>query len=196
MSLNIIVCVKQVPDPEAPPSGYRIDPEAKRVIPPPGTPPVISPFDENGLEAALRIKDIQKSKVTVISMGRNLSKAVLRKSLAIGADELILLDDDAFEDVDSYATAFALSTAIRKVGEYDLIFAGRQAADSDAGQVGSGIAELLGIPSVTVARKVELHDGRVRVQRVLPDGYQVIEAVLPALITVGNELGELRTATL
>jgi electron transfer flavoprotein beta subunit len=157
---------------------------------------VISPFDENALEAALRIKDIHQSEVTVISMGRNLSKAVLRKSLAVGADELVLLEDDAFDSLDSYATAFVLSAAIRKIGKYDLIFTGRQAADWDAGQVGSGIAELLGITSVTIAKKVELPDGRVKVARVLPDGYQVIEAALPVLITVGNELGELRTAAL
>lgn len=196
MSLNIIVCVKQVPDPEAPASGYGIDAEIKKVIPPKGTPPVINPFDENALEAALRIKEIRRSKVTVISLGRNLSKAVLRKTLAVGADELILLDDDAFEDMDSYTTAFALSAAIRKVSGYDIILTGRQAADWDAGQVGPGIAEFLGIPSITIARRVELHDDRVRVERVLPDGYQVIEAALPVLITVGNELGELRSATL
>lgn len=196
MSLNTIVCIKQVPDPEAPASGYKVDPEAKQVIPPKGTPPVISPFDENALEAALRIKDIHQSKITVISMGRSLSKAVLRKSLAVGADELVLLEDDAFDDLDSYATAFTLSAAIRKAGEYDLIFTGRQAADWDAGQVGSGIAELLGIPSVTTARKVEFHDGRVRVERVLPDGWNVIEVALPALITISNEVGELRRAPL
>lgn len=196
MSLNIVVCIKQVPDPEAPTSGYHIDPEGKRVIPPKGTPPVISPFDENALEAALRIKDIHETKITVISMGRNLSKAVLRKSLAVGADELILLEDAAFDDCDSYATAFALSAAITKVGEYDLIFTGRQAADWDAGQVGPGIAEFLGLPAVTIARKVELHDGRVKVEQVLSDGHRVIEAAFPVLITVGNELGELRTAAL
>ena len=95
--MRIIVCMKQVPDPAAPPSGITVDTEAKRVIMPQGTPPVISPYDENALEAALRIKDAQGATVTVLSAGKNLAKTVLRKSLAAGADELILLEDNAFE---------------------------------------------------------------------------------------------------
>jgi electron transfer flavoprotein beta subunit len=114
----------------------------------------------------------------------------------MGADELILLEDEAFEGGDSWSIAFALATAIKKVGEYDIIFCGRQAADWDAGQVGSGIAEILGIPGVTLAKKVEATDGKARVERVISDGYQVIEVTLPALITVSNELGEARYATL
>lgn len=196
MSLKLVVCAKQVPDPEAPPSAYSVDPGGKRVLPPKGTPPVINPFDENALEVALRIKNAHQAKTTVISMGRNLSKAVLGKCLAVGADELVLLDDDVFQELDSYATASMLSVAIRKLGEYDLIFTGRQSADWDAGQVGSGIAELLGIPSVTVARGVEIHDGKVRVERVVPDGCEVIEVALPALVTVSHEAGDLRTASL
>jgi electron transfer flavoprotein beta subunit len=193
--INIIVCIKQVLDPEAPASTYKVDDEAKRIIQK-GVPPVMSPFDENALEAALRIKDAHQTKITVLSMGQNLSKAVLRKSLAAGADELILLEDNVFDDLDSYATAFILATAINKIAKYDLIFTGMQAADSNAGVVGSGIAEILGIPSVTTVRKVELDDGKVRVEQVLSDGYEVIEVPLPALITVSNELGELRSVTL
>ena len=193
--LNIIVCIKQVLDPEAPTSVFKIDGEAKRVIWR-GVPPVMSPFDENALEAALQIKDLHKSKITVISMGRSLAKAVLRKSLAAGADELLLLEDDVFEDMDSYATAFTLATAISEIGEYDLVFTGMQAADWNVGAVGSGIAEILNIPSVTIARQVELNNDRVRVVRVVSDGYEVIEAPLPALITVSNELGELRSTTM
>lgn len=192
--VNIIVCIKQVFDPEAPASAYKIDAEAKRVILK-GIPPVLSPFDENALEAALRIKDAHDSKVTVLSMGRNLSKAVLMKSLAVGADELLLLEDSAFEEMDSYATAFTLTSAIKKLGQYDLILTGREAADTNAGTVGSGIAEILGIPSITIVRKVELDDGKVIAERVVSDGYEVIEAPLPILITVSNELGELRYAT-
>lgn len=192
--LNIIVCIKQVSDPEAPASAYKIDAEARQVILK-GIPPVLSPFDENALEAALRIKDAHESKVTVISMGRNLSKAVLMKSLAVGADELLLLEDSAFEEIDSYTTAFILASAIRKLGQYDLILTGREAADTNAGNVGCGIAEILGIPSVTLASKVELGDERARIERVVSDGYEVIKAPLPCLITVSNELGELRYAT-
>ena len=191
---NIIVCIKQVFDPEAPASAYKIDAEARQVILK-GVPPVLSPFDENALEAALRIKDAHESKVTVISMGRNLSKAVLLKSLAAGADELLLLEDSAFEEMDSYATAFTLATAIRKLGQYDLILTGREAADANAGTVGPGIAEILGIPSITIVRKVEINQGKVITERLVSDGYEVIETPLPCLITITNQLGELRYPT-
>ena len=194
--VNIIVFMKQVLDPEAPTSAYDVDSEGKRIILK-GVPPVISPFDENALEAALRIKDTHQNKVIGISMGRNLSKAVLRKSLAAGADELILVEDDVFDDLDSYATASILATAVSKIGEYGLILAGRQAADSNDGVVASGIAEILGIPSVTIACGLELHtDSRARVKRLVSDGYEVVEVPLPALITVSNELGELRSVSI
>jgi len=196
MPLNMIVCCKQVLDPEAPPASFKIDPSTNKVIPPPGVPPVVNPFDEQAVEAALRIKDLQGGKITVLSLGNNLLRDVVKKPLSMGADELILLEDEAFEGGDSWSIAYALATAIKKVGEYDLIFCGRQAADWDAGQVGSGIAEILGIPSVTLARKVEATDCKARVERVISDGYQVIEVTLPALITVSNELGEARYATL
>ena len=194
--IEIIVCMKQVIDPEAPVSTFKIDPEAKRAIPPRGTPPVLNPYDENALEAALRIKDSNGARITVINMGRNLSKPVAKKSLAVGADEMILLEDDAFEDLDSYSTAYILASAIKKIGRYDLIICGRQASDTDAGQVGSGIAEILGIPSITIARKVEVGNGKVRVERLVSDGYEVIEAPMPAMITASNEIGELRSATI
>jgi electron transfer flavoprotein beta subunit len=196
MSLRIIVCIKQVLDPEAPSSTFQVDAETKRVIPPKGVPPVLNPFDENALEAALRIKDTQGAQITVISMGRNLAKPIVRKSLAAGADELILLEDDAFEDLDSYSTAYILARAIRKNGQYDLVLCGREAADTDAGQVGSGIAEILGIPSITVARKVEANNGKVRVERLVSDGYEVIEAPTPVVVTASSEIGELRSTTL
>jgi electron transfer flavoprotein beta subunit len=190
--MRIIVCVKQVPDPSASSSGTKVDTEAKRVIMPQGTPPVMNPYDENALEAALRIKDAQGAKITVISAGRNLAKPVLRKSLASGADELILLEDNSFEQLDSYATAHLLATAIRETGEYDLILCGRQAADTDAGQVGSGLAEILKIPCITAACKIEVSDGKVQVERVVSDGYEVVEAPMPALVTASSEVGELR----
>lgn len=194
--MNMIVCCKQVLDPEAPPASFKIDPAANKVMPPPGVPPVISPFDEQAVEAALRIKDKLGGKITVLSLGNNLLRDVVKKPLSMGADELILLEDEAFEGGDSWSTAYALAMAIKKIGEYDLIFCGRQAADWDAGQVGLGIAEILGHPSVTVAKKVEIINGKARVDRVLADGYETIEVILPALITVSNELGEPRYATL
>jgi len=194
--MRIIVCVKQVPDPSSSSSDITIDTEAKRVILPQGTPPVMSPYDENALEAAIRIKDAQGARITVISAGRNLAKPVLRKALAAGADDLILLEDNAFDRLDSYATAHLLATAIRETGEYDLILCGRQAADTDAGQVGSGIAEILKIPCITAACKLELSNGKVTVERVVSDGYEVVEAPTPALVTASSEIGELRYPTL
>ena len=194
--MNMIVCVKQVIDPEAPPASFKIDTSSNQVVPPPGIPPVISPFDEQAVEAALRIKDAQGGKITALSLGINLLRDVVKKPLSMGADELVLLEDEAFVDGDSWSTAYALAKAIEKISEYDIIFCGRQAADWDGGQVGSGIAEILGLPSVTLARKIEVSDGKARVERVAADGYQVVEVSLPALITVSNELGEPRYATI
>jgi len=189
---NMIVCVKQIADPEAPAGSFRVDAAAKQVIPAAGVNQVVSPFDEQAVEAALRIKDAHGGKITAISLGKNFVMDVIKKPLSMGADELILLQDPPFEGGDSYSTAYALAMAIKKIGGFDLIFCGRQAADWDAGQVGSGIAEFLGIPSITLAKKVEFLDGKVRVERVVTDGYEVIEAPTPVLITVSNELGEPR----
>ena len=194
--MNMIVCVKQVIDPEAPPASFKIDDSTNQVLPPPGVPPVISPFDENAVEAALRIKDAQGGKITAISLGTGLLRDVVKKPLSMGCDELVLLEDEAFVEGDSWSIAYALAKAIEKIGEYDIIFCGRQAADWDAGQVGSGIAEILGLPSVTLAKKIEVADGKAKVERVTADGYEVVEVSLPVLITVSNELGEARYATI
>jgi len=194
--VNIIVCCKQILDPEVPPANFQIDTASNEVIPPPDMSPVISPFDEQAVEAALRIKDAREGKITVITQGVGLLPQVVKKPLAMGADEVILLEDGAFDGGDSWSTAYALSMAIRKIGEYDLVLCGRQAADWDNGQVGAGIAELLGLPSVTLAKKIDIADNRARVERVTPDGHEVIEVPLPALVTVSNELGEARFATI
>ena len=192
----MIVCVKQVVDPEAPPASFKVDPEKKQVTLPPSVSPVLDPYAEYAVEAALRIKDAQGGKITAISLGTNLLRDVVKKPLSMGADELILLEDEAFDGGDGWSTAYALAMAIKKIGDYDLIFCGRQASDWDAGQVGSGIAEILGLPSVTLAQKIEVTDGKARVERVTDDGYDVVEVSLPALITVSNEIGEPRYPTI
>jgi electron transfer flavoprotein beta subunit len=191
--LNIVVCIKQVPDPEGPPSAFAVEVEAKRVVPR-GIPPVISPFDENALEAALRTNEKYGGTVTLISMGNNISQAVMLKALATGADELLLLEDEILdrENLDSFATASLLAAAIRKHGAFDLILTGRQASDTNAGEVGLGIAQMLDIPAVTLARKIEVSDGTAQVERVLPEGHEEVKVSLPALITVSHEIGELR----
>jgi electron transfer flavoprotein beta subunit len=187
---RIIVCAKQIPDPEAPFSNVTVHVEKKEVIV--DAPDVISPYDENALEAAIRIKEELGGKITVLSMGRKVSDTVLRKTIAAGADALILLEDPAFERLESHSVARVLSRAIKKIGEYDLILTGRQAGDWDSGQVGLILAEILGIPSISLARSIKIKDGSVLVEKTIPVGYEVVEAGLPALVTVSNEVGELR----
>jgi len=195
--MDLIVCAKQVPDPEAPPASFKVDAANNKVVPPPGVPPVISTFDEIAVEAALRVKDAQGGgKITVLSLGNNLIRDVVKKPLAMGADELVLLEDEVYEEGDSWSTANALAAAIKKVGAYDIIFCGRQAADWDAGQVGIGIAELLGIPCVSLVKKVDVADGKVKVERMVADGFEVVEVPMPCVLTVTNELGEPRYAPL
>ena len=189
--LQIMVCIKQVPDPEGPADAFKIDSEAKKVIPI-GIPPVINPFDENALEAAFHIKDTYGAKVTAMSMGEKLAQPVLRKALAAGADELILIVDHYFKELDSYSTAYVLSKAIRKIGAYDLILTGRQAGDWDFGVTGLLIAEMLQIPSVNLAQRMEIRDDEIWVEKLMRDGYELVKASMPTLITVSSEVGELR----
>jgi electron transfer flavoprotein beta subunit len=198
--MKIIVCMKLVPDPEGPQDSFRVDPAERRVVVT-GLPPVANPYDENALEAAIRIKESlarangesHPASITLLSMGRSLSRAVLLKALAAGADDSVLVEGDELDAqrLDSFTSATVLAAAIRGL-EFDLILAGRQASDTNSGQVGPGIARLLGIPAVTVARKVEVSGDSVLVERVLPDGYELVEAPLPALVTVSHEVGDLR----
>jgi electron transfer flavoprotein beta subunit len=193
--MNMVVLVKQVIDPEAPPASFKIDAATNKALMQ-GVPPVIDPYGEYAVEASLKIKDAKGGKITAISMGINLLREVVKKPLSMGADELILLEDEAFVNGDSWATAYALAMAIKKLGEYDLILCGREASDTNAGQTGSGIAEILGLPSVTLAKKIDVTDGSAKVERVTADGYEVVEVPMPAVITVSNEIGEPRYPTI
>lgn len=186
---SIIVCVKIIPDPEMPFSIFKVDRKNKKPVPPSGTPPVINPFDENALEAALKIKDRHESKVTVLSVGKAISRSILQKALAMGADEVIAIEGPEFESLDSFSTADALAGAIKKIGRYDLVFAGRQAGDWDGGIVWAGIAELLDLPSVTIAFSAEISGRNVTVERCVSDGIEIVETELPALITFSSEVG-------
>jgi electron transfer flavoprotein beta subunit len=189
---NIIVCMKQVLDPEAPLSLFKIDAEAKQAVLPKATPPVLSPFDENALEAALKIKDGQAANVSVLTLGKKLTRAVVKATLAAGADQLFILEDESFSDFNTFLTARALAAAIQKTGACDLVLCGIQAADTNAGQVGTGIASILGIPCITLARKVELIGDKIKVERTTAEGYEIVEAPLPAVVTTGYEVGPLR----
>ncbi len=197
MPLQIIVTAKQVIDPEIPKSAFKIEATTKRVVIPASFPPVVNGFDEHAVEAALRLKDTQEAKVTVLAVGKTFSIDIMRKLLAMGADELVLVQDPAIDDtVDSRVTVQLLGAAIRKLGEFDLILCGRQASDWDNAQVPLMLTEELGVPCITIAKRIEVSAGTVRVERVIPDGYEVVEAPLPALITVSNELGLPRYPTM
>ena len=196
MSLDIIVCVKQVMDPETPPSGFKIDQETKQVVQTTGSSPVLNGFDENAVEAALRIKDITPATITIVSVGKDFVMDVVKKPLAMGADNLILLSDTHFETLDSFATATVLAAGIRKLSEPDLILCGRQASDWDNAQVPLGLAEFLGLTCVTVAQKVDTDGTSLTIEQVSSDGYQEIMTTLPALVTVSNEIGVPRYPTL
>jgi electron transfer flavoprotein beta subunit len=189
---RIIVCAKQIPDPEVPLAAIRIDPVAKTFAVA-GHTEVISPFDENALEAALRIKDEIGAEVIVLSLGgSSVSPSTLRKVLAVGADRLILLKDNEFDRLDSLSVASVIAGAVRKLGDFDLILTGRQAGDWDFGVTGVFLGEILGVPVISMARSVVIEDSKVVVKEGVQGGYRVVRAVMPALVTVSNEVGELR----
>lgn len=191
--MNIIVCVKQIPDPETPAASFRVDEAAKKVIPAQGIAPVVNPYDPQATEAALRLRDADGGgTITVISLGADSARDAIKHALAMGADEGVLLSDPGFDGIDNFQTAVALTKAIEKVGDFDLILAGRAAADWDMGVVPTGIASMLGIPIVTVAKSIEKGGAGLTVERVLDDGFETVETPLPAIVSVSNEFGEPR----
>ncbi len=192
---TIVVCIKNIPDPEGPSSAFEIHSDLKKVVAV-GIPPVINPFDENALEVAMRLKERWGGKVTAVNMADKSVTPVLKKALSVGADELILLEDPAFENLTSYSIAEVLSAAIKKLGGYDLILTGRQSADWDFGQVGMIVAEILGIAAINLAQAVELREDGVLVEKLRRVGHEVVLAPLPALVTVSSEAGSLRLPTL
>jgi electron transfer flavoprotein beta subunit len=187
--MNIIVCVKQIQDPEIPASKFRLDAEGKKVVPPEGMQPVINPYDGQAVELALRIKEKHGGQITILTIGDDSTSRVVKHALAMGADEGIILRDQTFEGSDSFSTAYILSQAIQKIKEFDLILCGRQAADWDEGLVGSIMAENLDLPLITLAESVDFIEGRLQVKRVILDGYQVFVVPPPAVLTVSHELG-------
>ena len=184
--MNIVVCVKQVPDTTA----VKIDPKTGTLIRD-GVPSIINPEDKHALEGALKIKEATGAKVTVVSMGLPMAKAALREALCMGADEAILLTDRALGGADTLATSKALAGVIAKL-DADLVFAGRQAIDGDTAQVGPEIAEHLGIPQVTYVQDVKVEGNTLIVNRALEDGHQVVEVKTPCLLTAIEELNSPR----
>jgi electron transfer flavoprotein alpha/beta subunit len=184
MALKLIVCAKQVPDTNE----VKIDPVKKTLIRE-GVPSILNHDDANALEEALTIKDhFPDTHITVVTMGPPQAKDMLRECLAMGADEGILISDRALGGSDTWATSNALAAAIRKIGDYDLIFAGRQAIDGDTAQVGPQIAEKLGLPQVTYVTEFAIDGKEITVKRALEDGYEVIEIQLPCMLTAIKEL--------
>ena len=156
-------------------------------------PSILNPDDANALEEALRIKDKEpETKITVITMGPPQAKEMLQECLAMGADDAVLLSDRALGGSDTWATSNAIAAGIRKLGEYDLIFSGRQAIDGDTAQVGPQIAEKLGIPQVSYVKDFEQKDGAIVVKRALEDGYELLKVKMPCLLTAIKELNEPR----
>src|SRR5579883_737578 len=151
--MDIVVCIKQVPDPEIPTSQFKVDEVAKRVVPPEGVAPVISTFDLHAIEAAIQLKEQHGGKVTVISLGPPSVRDALKRAIAMGCDAAVQLEDPAFEGGDSYATAVALAAAIKKLGTFDLVLTGRQAADWDSGQAPAALAELLDVAAPCRCRR-------------------------------------------
>jgi len=189
--LNIIVCIKQVPDT----AEIRINPETNTLMRE-GVPSIINPFDLHALEAALQIKEKAGGRVTVLTMGPPQAEAALREAVSMGADEAVLLSDRAFAGSDTWATSYTLAQAIRKLGA-DVIFCGKQAIDGDTAQVGPETAEFLGIPHISYIRKLEeIKDNYIKVQRLMDEGYDVVESSLPVLLTVVKELNQPRMPSL
>ena len=190
--MNIIVCIKQVPET----TEVRINPETNTLIRE-GVKSIINPFDMYAIEESIRLKEKFGGKVTVISMGPPQADAALREAISLGADEGVLVCDRAFAGSDTWATSYTLAGAIKKLGEFDLILCGKQASDGDTAQVGPGISTHLDIPQVTYVKKIEeVKDKIMRVERMLEEGFEVIETPLPALLTVVKEINEPRLPSL
>ncbi|GAB4485508.1 MAG: electron transfer flavoprotein subunit beta/FixA family protein [Thermodesulfovibrionales bacterium] len=189
--MKIVVCIKQVPDT----AEVRINPETNTLIRD-GVPTIINPYDLHAIEAGLQIREKAGGTVTVITMGPPQAETALRESIAMGADEAVLLSDRAFAGSDTWATAFALAKAIGILGA-DIIICGKQAIDGDTAQVGPEVAEFLDIPHVSYVRKIdEVTEQSIRVQRLMDDGSDVVESSYPMLFTVVKELNTPRVQSL
>lgn len=194
--MNIIVCIKQVPET----TEVRINPETNTLIRE-GVKSIINPFDMYAIEEGVRLKEKFGGRVIALTMGPPQAEAALREAVSMGVDEGVLVCDRAFAGSDTWATSYTLSSAIRKLGAFDLILCGKQASDGDTAQVGPGIATHLDIPQVTYVKKIEQVEVKdevkmVRVERLMEEGYEIIEAPLPALLTVVKEINEPRLPSL
>ena len=194
MSLNIIVCVKQVPHPEHF-SRITLDP-IRQTISREGIPAVINPLDLHALEEALRIREELSGKVTAISMGPPQARCALEEALAIGADDAVLLCDKSFAGADTLATAYSLACGIKRLGRFALILCGNETIDSATGQVGPQLAEFLDIPHVTSVSQIAFEQGSsLIVRQALEEGYMKVRVKLPAMLAVAKGINQPRLPT-
>ena len=190
--MNIIVLVKQVPDT----SEVKINRETNTLIRD-GVPSIINPFDMYAIEEALRLREKHGGKVTAVTMGPPQAAEALKEAVAMGVDDVVLVSDRAFAGADTWATSYTLAMGIKKIGNFDLVIAGKQAIDGDTAQVGPETADMLGIPFVAYIRKVEkVEPGKMTLERMMDEGYDVVETSLPALITVVKEINQPRFPSL
>jgi len=189
--VNIVVCIKQVPNT----ADVKINPETNTLIRE-GTQSMINPYDLHAIEAALQIREEVGGTVLAITMGPPQAEEALREVLSMGADEVRLISDRAFAGSDTWATAYTLYKAIERIG-YDVILCGKQAIDGDTAQVGPEVAEFLKIPHIAYVKKIEAIDVHlIRVQRMMDDGYDIVESSLPVLLTVVKEINTPRLPSL
>ncbi len=190
--MNIVVPIKQVPET----SNVKMNPETGTMIRA-GVETVVNPLDLYAIETALQLKEQHGGTVTAITMGPSQAEKVLKEAIAMGCDEGILVSDRKFGGSDTWATSYTLAKAIEKFGTFDLIIAGERATDGDTAQVGPGIAAWLNIPLATYVARVESVDDRsLTVERLVEEGYQIIEMEKPALITVVKAIASPRLPTL
>jgi electron transfer flavoprotein beta subunit len=190
--MKIVVCIKQVPAT----SEAKIDPETKRIVRE-GLKAVMNPFDTYAVEEAVQLRDRFGGEVIVVSMGPEKAKLALREAISVGADSAVLLSDRAFGGSDTWATSYALSKAIEKIGDVDLVICGKQAIDGDTAQVGPGIAGHLDWVQATYVMGVEAASSHsIHVKRMHEDGYDICELSFPAVITVVKDINTPRVPTL
>jgi len=192
--MRIIVCIKEVPDT----TDIKINPETNTLIRE-GVESIINPFDMYALEEGIRLKEKFGGEVIALSMGPPQAERSLREALSLGVDEAILLSDREFAGADTLATSYTLAQGIKKIGAYDLIICGKQAADGDTAQVGPGISVRLDIPQITYVseiKEINLEEKKIKARRMSEEGYEVIQSKLPCLITVVKEINEPRLPSL
>jgi len=184
--VHIIVCLKQIIDPEIAPSEFRIDSVRKEQIRGKHA-LVISTFDEHALEVAVQVKEKTGGKVTALTIAGEEAIEALHTALALGADEAVLLSDPTFFDSDSFGKARILAAALRKLGEFDAVLCGRQAGDVELGVTGPFLAEELGLPCIALVANIEPNSDKVRLRRPVESGYEILEVPLPFLATITND---------